>query len=568
MSSTENAPQEEQDETVKGQEIMPFDDGSLVADKAQSSAMNLVINYADPQVAAGAAVFGLGLVVLPLLARLNELENKPFSYQQHGETNPNQNVRVFTESELRSRLGLLDPDFIREDLVRSTDDLDDYMNSCSMDTLDAEVTKLQKWRESANANLKGLQKRSALAFLGLPPDASDNDVSKMYKKMALELHPDKGGDPEKFQELQEMRERLTEIEAEENKTEEEKAEEEEAKQKEEAEEKAKMAPDERIKKLRMDVHDNSLRLWGRAKKSKEEISSDKGGKSNSQPALNLLRAFVERFVNLEVKTLRHGDSKGAEAKFRKFLRQGAEIVAVAALHDVQSTLQTLSMQFNYRLVARSGSPQMKDKCQALLQAVAEVPAQSEAFLKRLEDDLSDGAEKEKKEKEERARQQKEREARGDYSGEASQKAAKHQETAGQQQQQQQQGAKGQAQAAPGAAPTSDPFDDFDFEPPKRPTPTAAPTAQKPTAARTTAVQPQPQATVAKIIDEKKDITVAAPCRTAWDPDFDHPYAGALKGNGRGIYCRPCQRWIDTYNYDISTYLTHVERVHPKPPPGW
>ena len=28
----------------------------------------------------------------------------------------------------------------------------------------------------------------------------------MYKKMALELHPDKGGDPEKFQELQEMKE--------------------------------------------------------------------------------------------------------------------------------------------------------------------------------------------------------------------------------------------------------------------------------------------------------------------------------------------------------------------------
>ena len=31
----------------------------------------------------------------------------------------------------------------------------------------------------------------------------------MYKKMALELHPDKGGDPEKFQELQEMKERMS-----------------------------------------------------------------------------------------------------------------------------------------------------------------------------------------------------------------------------------------------------------------------------------------------------------------------------------------------------------------------
>ena len=30
-------------------------------------------------------------------------------------------------------------------------------------------------------------------------------------------------------------------------------------------------------------------------------------------------------------------------------------------------------------------------------------------------------------------------------------------------------------------------------------------------------------------------------RTSWDPSFDHPYAGALKSNGTGIYCRPCQR---------------------------
>ena len=32
------------------------------------------------------------------------------------------------------------------------------------------------------------------------------DINAVYKKMALELHPDKGGDPEKFQELQEMKE--------------------------------------------------------------------------------------------------------------------------------------------------------------------------------------------------------------------------------------------------------------------------------------------------------------------------------------------------------------------------
>merc|ERR1712100_872108 len=99
----------------------------------------------------------------------------------------------------------------------STDALDDYMNQASIDALDDEVSKIQKWRNKVNTNMKSLQKRSALAFLGLAPDASEGDINKMYKKMALELHPDKGGDPEKFQELQEMKERLDKVDEDENK---------------------------------------------------------------------------------------------------------------------------------------------------------------------------------------------------------------------------------------------------------------------------------------------------------------------------------------------------------------
>jgi hypothetical protein len=36
---------------------------------------------------------------------------------------------------------------------------------------------------------------------------------------------------------------------------------------------------------------------------------------------------------------------------------------------------------------------------------------------------------------------------------------------------------------------------------------------------------------------------SGPSRTSWDASFDHPYAGALKSNGTGIYCRPCQRCL-------------------------
>ena len=54
-------------------------------------------------------------------------------------------------------------------------------------------------------------------------------------------------------------------------------------------------------------------------------------------------------------------------------------------------------------------------------------------------------------------------------------------------------------------------------------------------------------------------------RTSWDAAFDHPYAGALKSNGTGIYCRPCQRWIVTYEQPCRTLSPGVTKV-PEPQP--
>ena len=43
-----------------------------------------------------------------------------------------------------------------------------------------------------------------------------------------------------------------------------------------------LPPNERVKKLRMDVHDNTLRLWEKAKKSRDEISGEKALPLRSQ----------------------------------------------------------------------------------------------------------------------------------------------------------------------------------------------------------------------------------------------------------------------------------------------
>lgn len=554
---------------VLGQEIMPFDDGSLSSDKAQSSAMSLVVNYAEPLLAAGTAVFGLGLLVMPLLARLNSIDqNGTFKYEKHGETNAKQPMRLFTESELRQRLGVLDAEYVAREITMSTDELDDHMERTDADVTDAEVSKIQKWRDSVNGNLKSLQKRSALAFLGLPPDSSDNDINKQYKKMALELHPDKGGDPEKFQELQEMKERLTDLEKD-DKEDGEDADDEDAKKAKEAKEKEeeegkKLPPNERIKKLRMDVHDNTVKLWERAKKSQSEIVGDKALKCNAQPSLNILRMFVDRFVNSEIKTLRHDDTKGADAKFRKFIKQGAEIIAVAAMQDVQSTLSTIAVFFNYKLVARSGSAEVKNKCAALLEAVAEVPTQAEAFIKRVEDALADVKENALARKLAKAKEQQERAARGDLSGEAggAQQPKQNNAEAPKANAKASNSTPSQASNASAAQAKGgeDPFADFAFEE----KPQAKPQAMAPGQATTSS-----DTLVAKKEDDRSTIAEALkPKRTCWDPNFDHPYAGALKSNGTGVYCRPCQRWIMTYEYNIEMFFTHVERAHPKPPPGW
>src|SRR3990172_9917075 len=49
-------------------------------------------------------------------------------------------------------------------------------------------------------------------ILGIPKDASNQDIRKAYKELAKKHHPDKGGDQEKFKELSQAYEVLNDEE--------------------------------------------------------------------------------------------------------------------------------------------------------------------------------------------------------------------------------------------------------------------------------------------------------------------------------------------------------------------
>lgn len=49
-------------------------------------------------------------------------------------------------------------------------------------------------------------------ILGVSKDASKDDIKRQYKKLAMKMHPDKGGDPEQFKKLSEAYETLSDDE--------------------------------------------------------------------------------------------------------------------------------------------------------------------------------------------------------------------------------------------------------------------------------------------------------------------------------------------------------------------
>lgn len=57
------------------------------------------------------------------------------------------------------------------------------------------------WQSNANPARPILQRQQALAVLGLPANATPEQIKRRYRKLAKRHHPDCGGDPKDMQRI-------------------------------------------------------------------------------------------------------------------------------------------------------------------------------------------------------------------------------------------------------------------------------------------------------------------------------------------------------------------------------
>jgi len=434
---------------AEAEAIVVHEDALDAACQAASRSIDQLIWQGSAEVAKAVTLFGPGIVVLPLFGKVSGVEDtKCLVYSAH----PKRAARggLMDRVDFESKFGQLDPGRLVEELAGGRAGLDRRLKVLSNEELHDEVVSLQDWREKANGRLKTLEKRAAWAFLGMPAgSASQSAIKRAFKKKALELHPDKGGDAERFQLLQEMKELLIiptpkELEEQEREARERDKETEKARENEKERERKrteheadeddetegadfssdssydvdeefkKMFPKKKKKKkrdteedhpdgdldlkqgddfnrdkheaARRKLHRNFVEMWERANKLAEEIKRTQS--SESGDALRQLRKFADRFANLEVSKLKENDPKKAERIFRRFLEQGSEVLCAAGAVDPVATVSCVAMQLNYPLMSLAPSDDLQQRCSALLEAIKSLPAIFGRYLTPAEDAVS------------------------------------------------------------------------------------------------------------------------------------------------------------------------------------
>eukprot|EP00438_Fugacium_kawagutii_P006402 Skav224255 [mRNA] locus=scaffold2636:65958:71034:+ [translate_table: standard] len=100
----------------------------------------------------------------------------------HRDMNPKDLAQELSTSEDE----ILKPDGDREDMAQ-------------------QVLDLQRWRAQMQGRLRVMEQHLAWRVLGINETSDPSAIGKAFKRRALELHPDKGGDQQKFQVLQDMK---------------------------------------------------------------------------------------------------------------------------------------------------------------------------------------------------------------------------------------------------------------------------------------------------------------------------------------------------------------------------
>jgi len=125
-------------------------------------------------------------------------------------------VRVHLQCNDAGEVGTDDRDLsdlaVLQWLTRTEQEMLEVATAMPADTLFAEahwlsdyvarVVEMSRWLKEALKRMDGWQRFHAYRVLGLKPGATREKVRRAFYRKALKLHPDKGGDKEAFQELQ------------------------------------------------------------------------------------------------------------------------------------------------------------------------------------------------------------------------------------------------------------------------------------------------------------------------------------------------------------------------------
>lgn len=97
----------------------------------------------------------------------------------------------------------MNPKDLAQELSTSEDDI--LKPDGDREDMAQQVLDLQRWRAQMQGRLRVIEQHLAWRVLGINETSDPSAIGKAFKRRALELHPDKGGDQQKFQVLQDMK---------------------------------------------------------------------------------------------------------------------------------------------------------------------------------------------------------------------------------------------------------------------------------------------------------------------------------------------------------------------------